>query len=84
LRDVPDESGQSPLNQSGSGLRFPSGAPVIQRVHLYHYQKILERETRLEIATSSLARLRFNVPKALIQKRIVHIMDRSRALETRN
>jgi hypothetical protein len=33
-----DLAGQSQLNQSGSGLRFLSGAPVIQRVHLYRYQ----------------------------------------------
>lgn len=33
-----DLAGQSQLNQSGSGLRFFAGAPVIQRVHLYRYQ----------------------------------------------
>jgi hypothetical protein len=33
-----DLAGQTQLNQSGSGLRFLSGAPQIQRVHLYRYQ----------------------------------------------
>jgi hypothetical protein len=31
-------SGQSAINQSGSGLRFLPGAPSIQRVRLYRYQ----------------------------------------------
>jgi hypothetical protein len=33
-----DLLGQSVLDQSGSGLRFLPGAPVIQRVRLYRYQ----------------------------------------------
>jgi hypothetical protein len=46
----------------------PSGKAPTTRVRLLTYRLIVERETRLELATSTLARLRLNSPKYLIYR----------------